>query len=212
MVEVQRRYGLILDIETVPGELHPRAAAYLAERRARGGSEGTLHRDRYAFHPLFSRVICVGLKRLGEEAQICLGEDERALLAWLWAELARTLPTPEAPLVTYNGYGFDLPFLGVRSALWGLPPTVGLNLNPWRMEGSNHLDLMRFLCGGQAFCWVPLGVACAQLGIEVPEEAFTVRGEDMACLYEQGEWEAIRRHNELDLELTEALYFRLFAH
>jgi len=167
--------------------------------------------DRYAFHPLFARVICVGLKRPGEEAQIRLREDERALLAWLWAELARTPPTPGAPLVTYNGYGFDLPFLGVRSALWGLSPTVGLNLNPWRMEGSNHLDLMRFLCGGQAFRWVPLGVACVQLGIEVPEEAFLVRGEDVAHLYERREWEAIRRHNELDLQLTEALYLRIFV-
>jgi 3'-5' exonuclease len=94
--------------------------------------------------PLTARVLCAGV--FNDDGAACkimaeqTDDEERELLDWIFTLLAK----PEARIVSWNGKGFDLPFLFRRAALLQLPVNCP-PLDAWarKYDESRHVDLMK---------------------------------------------------------------------
>ena len=111
--------------------------------------------------------------------------------------------------ITFNGRGFDAPFLMVRSAVHGLRPSKDLMSNRYRGSqkwGSIHIDLLDQLSfygavrrKGSLHLW------SRAFGIESPK-ASGVTGDDVARLFAEKKYTDIARYNVGDLYATAKLY------
>lgn len=125
--------------------------------------------------------------------------SELDLLRAFWA-LAATAET----VVTYNGRGFDVPFLTARSIVHGIPAQVDLVSSRWSLRP--HLDLFDVL-GQQNRGPANLDVVCWALGIESPKGAMD--GSMVASAWERGKIVDIATYNRHDVIATTAVYHRV---
>jgi DNA polymerase elongation subunit (family B) len=155
-------------------------------------------------NPVFSKVVAAGVKEEGQEPVVFSGAEE-SILSSFWERVGGFFQSDKGgKIVTFNGYGFDVPFIHVRSALNGIKPTVRINTNPWQMENSNHFDCMLFISANKNLGWNSLEVTCLQLGIRVPEDHFP--GELVASYCERGDIDSVVKHAKYDIAMTEELY------
>jgi DNA polymerase elongation subunit (family B) len=155
-------------------------------------------------HPLFSKIIMIGLKKPGLNPILIYGRQEKNILNRFWKYMEKVQPER---IVTFNGYNFDMPFIGIRSKLNNIPPSVEFNSVKWRMEQSNHFDCMQLLSGKENFLNVALEISCRLLGIQVPDER--IKGEEIPTYFSSGNVDPIKMHCVQDLEMTEQLYQKL---
>ncbi len=128
-------------------------------------------------------------------------DQERAMLHLLSHQMEQA-----QALVSFNGRGFDVPFLVGRSLVHGIPARV--DLLSGRFSLRPHLDLYHaFHNGGRARGPASLDVMCWALGIESPKEQMD--GSMVAPAYERGEIEKIAEYNAHDVRATAAVYHRL---
>jgi len=155
-------------------------------------------------HPLFSRILVIGLKFMNEKTELLYPKDEKELLSRFWETMRKDKPNT---IVTFNGYNFDIPFLQIRSSIKGVKPAMEINPSKWKSGNSNHFDCMQVLSANQTFLNVALEISCQILGIPVPENRLS--GENVPKLYKAGDLDAIVEHCRQDVELTEQLYLKL---
>ena len=111
--------------------------------------------------------------------------------------------------VSFNGRGFDVPFLMIRSAVHNIRPSKDLMSNRYLESQdykSKHIDLLDQLSfygamrrKGSLHLW------CRIFGIESPKIS-GITGDDIKRLFEEGRYEDIARYNAGDLRATRALY------
>ncbi|MCX6787743.1 MAG: ribonuclease H-like domain-containing protein [Candidatus Kaiserbacteria bacterium] len=131
--------------------------------------------------------------------------DEKAMLEQFW-KVANVC----TEFVSFNGRGFDAPFLAIRSMVHRVVPTKDLLSNRYlsMQRGAAHIDLMDQLTFyGAARFRKSLHLFCRALGIESPKAGGTT-GDDVATLYKEGKYFDIARYNAGDLRATAALYKR----
>ena len=155
-------------------------------------------------HPLFSKILLIGIKCGNEKIEIIHSDDEKEVLHSFWSRIAELKPDI---IVTFNGYNFDIPFLNIRSNVKSIKPTMDINLVKWKYETSNHFDCMQVLSANQTFLNVALEISCRVFKIPVPENR--VSGEEIPKLYGKNEVETIKEHCRQDVEMTEQLYLKL---
>lgn len=111
--------------------------------------------------------------------------------------------------VSYNGRGFDVPFLMIRSAMHKIKPTKNLMSNRYlnsQFTGARHVDLMDQLTFYGAVRRNPnLHIACRLFGIPSPKEE-GVTGEDVTKLFREGRCREIAEYNARDLKSTAKIY------
>lgn len=161
---------LVFDIETVGQPLDGFDVArqeYLLrntptdEDRARKIAE-------MALTPFTGRIVCIGMQFMKRQADgwtatqvaysvddaadtdagskeiqlpsgaICMVGTELGMLDFFWKALAKY---PGITLVSFNGRGFDAPFIMLRSALLGIRPGRNL-MDGTRYNYRNHIDLI----------------------------------------------------------------------
>ena len=113
--------------------------------------------------------------------------------------------------ITFNGRGFDIPFLMIRSAIHKIKPTKNLLSNRYlnnQFGGAKHIDLQdQFQFYGAT--WGKRGynlhMFCQAFGIKSPKNA-GVSGSHVKEMFDQGEYERIARYNVDDIRATAALY------
>ncbi len=112
--------------------------------------------------------------------------------------------------ITFNGRGFDMPFLMIRSAIHGIRPTKDLMQGryPYQQRNSEavHIDLQDVLTfygamrrRGGLHMW------SRAFGIESPK-AGGVTGDDVGRLFKEKKFLEIAKYNAGDLRATKALY------
>lgn len=178
-----------VDIEIAPLDLDKEITHYLTFKQTN------------ILNPIFSKVIVIGTMEPGKNPRQFHGENEKRILEDFWKEMVSRDPLK---VITFNGYGFDIPFIYVRSRINKVRPTVEISTYKYGMEKSNHFDCMLALSHLGAFKWVSLEILCKVHGIPVPDNRES--GEMIANLYEKGDWNAILKHNKICLKLTEKLY------
>ncbi len=136
-----------------------------------------------------------------------IGDTEAAFLEEFWAAIARF-----DRFVTFNGRGFDCPWLMLRSAVNGVRPSR--NLMGYRYSVKPHVDLLEVLTffgsGGNAARKFNLDFFCKTFGVESPKEQ-GMDGYSVAPYYRQGRLMEIARYCRRDVEATAALYRKIEA-
>ncbi len=176
-------------------------------------------------YPLTARVVCIAMLNVGsqrgqvlftaeeasegeaESTQVqfvpCL--DEADLLARFWEVAAHY-----NSVVTFNGRGFDVPFLYLRSALLNVPITRKDWLG-YRYQTEPHCDLAEqftfYSVSGRdgAAKRFNLDFYCKAFGIESPK-SHGVSGMDVNRLLAAGEHRAIAEYCLRDVQATVLLY------
>jgi 3'-5' exonuclease len=182
---------LVVDIETVPMDIKDEVIReYLMDKQ--------ISREMRCFNPLYSKIICIGLKPKDKETIILSGDNERKILEEFW-DIVKDYNI----VVTHNGYGFDIPFLMIRSVINQVKNSIKINTNKFNMENSNHFDTMLFF-SQNIFTNPRLDIIAKTLGINIGENRFT--GAEVERLYKEGKMNEIVRHCKEDIELAEKIY------
>ncbi len=172
------------------------------------------------FSPLTGEVVAIGLYDL-ERAQgvvyyqsdeeedteegdfILKPRSEKEMLQDFW-DGAKSYDT----FVTFNGRGFDVPFLNLRSAIQGIRPTQDLMEGRYLYQQKHvrHVDLQDQMTFYGAMQRRPaLHLFCRAFGIESPK-AQGVAGDDVAELFHAKKFRDIACYNARDVIATTALY------
>ena len=107
--------------------------------------------------------------------------------------------------ITFNGRGFDCPFLMIRSAILEIIPSK--NLMPYRFSTDIHIDLLEQLTWQGAVRKFSLDFYCKAFGIKSPK-ANGINGLDVPVLYKEGKYQDIAKYCFGDLLATKELYER----
>ena len=182
---------LVIDIETVPLEIKDDVIKeYLMDKK--------IDKESRSLHPLYSKIICIVIK--GDEETVLIGE-EKDILERFWS-----IAKEYSRFVTHNGYGFDIPFIIVRSAINNVNFHSKIWLNKYSMIGSNHFDTMLFFSQNGVFFNVRLDIIARSLGIETSDD---ISGRDVERLYKEGNINKIIEHCRKDVQITEKIYLFL---
>lgn len=188
---------IFLDIETTPLEIkHEDIKTYFMDNK--------ITKESRAFNPNYSKIITICAKLLDGETQVFSGDNEEELLNNFIGFISKY---PNSVFVTYNGYGFDIPFLNVRLALNKLD-TLSINLNKWNMEKSNHFDVMLFLSQNGIFTNTRMDIVARMHGVEFSGER--TLGKDIEIHYKNNDWNFINEHCKQDIEILEKLFKKVF--
>jgi 3'-5' exonuclease len=213
---------LVYDIETVgrPFEdLDPERQDYLL-RFAKTDEEREQERLKVNLYPFTAEVLCIGMLnaetrkgrilirdrgrtdpwKSGDGCMDVVPCSENTILEQFWKDVIRY-----DRLITFNGRGFDGPFLHMRSAICGVRPTR--NLVPYRYDAKQHCDLLDQLTYYGATRKFSLDFLCKSFGIESPKQQ-GVTGLDMNDMYAADQIEDIAEYNYRDLCATRELYVR----
>jgi predicted PolB exonuclease-like 3'-5' exonuclease len=212
---------LVFDIETVPAldrrDLPPTVAEALADNAQRKEMEPQAV---MGMSPFFGKIVSLAIGEGDPEE----GADDVTVLAvpheehpvaecppWLRLmseqELLRAfwaLASRAETVVSFNGRGFDVPFLVTRSVIHGIPARV--DLMSQRFALRPHLDLFELITQrGRGPS--KLDVVCWALGIESPKGVMD--GSMVAPAFERGEIVKIAEYNAHDVRATCAVYRKL---
>jgi 3'-5' exonuclease len=224
---------LIIDIETV-GEDFDSMDATTKENLTHWIKQEAGNQDEYAteleqmknrlgFSPLTGEIVVIGVldyhKKEGVVYYQAPGEknaefkeggitfkqlSEKDMLTKFWDGVRQY-----SYFVTFNGRGFDVPFLMVRSAIHGIRPSKDLMRGRYLYQqdpGAIHIDLFEQLSfygatrrKGSLHLWT------RAFGIESPKTG-GVTGDDVGRLFSEKKFLDIARYNVLDLHATRELY------
>ena len=189
---------IFLDIETVPLDItHESIKEYFMDNK--------ITKESRAFNPNYSKIINICVKKIDEEEKTFSGDDEAELLENFLKFIDEN---KNSVFITYNGYGFDVPFLNVRLALNKLNMPIVINTNKWNMEKSNHFDVMLFLSQNGTFTNTRLDVVARMHGVDFQGER--TLGKDIEKHYKLNDWDFINSHCKQDVEILEGLFKRIF--
>jgi len=111
--------------------------------------------------------------------------------------------------ISFNGRGFDVPFLMIRSAALKVKPSKDLMSNRYLTSqkfNALHIDLMDQLSFYGAVQRRPkLHLVCRALGIKSPKED-GVDGDEVKTLFKNKEYLKIAKYNVGDLMATKEVY------
>jgi 3'-5' exonuclease len=126
--------------------------------------------------------------------------DEKDILKNFWITIQRY-----DRYITFNGRGFDNPFVMLRSAINGVKPSR--NIMPYRYDASEHCDLLEQLTFYGVVRKFNLDFYCKSFGIKSPKsEGLT--GLDLGPLYRAGNFRRIAEYCIGDVIATAELYKR----
>ncbi|HDQ23177.1 MAG TPA: hypothetical protein ENN28_04415 [Candidatus Uhrbacteria bacterium] len=113
--------------------------------------------------------------------------------------------------ISFNGRGFDVPFLMIRSAVHEIKPSKDLMSHRYLKSqkfNATHYDLMDLLTFYGAVLRKPkLHLVCRALGIKSPKSD-GVDGDEVNPLFKNKEYKKIAKYNAGDLRATKEVYLK----
>jgi predicted PolB exonuclease-like 3'-5' exonuclease len=188
---------LVLDIETIPD-----SDLYMPAQPSPGTER--------SFPPIFAcKPVVIGVMWLDESltckkaGTIGEGKDEGGMLA----DFAEFMAKWEPALVTWNGRGFDLPVLMLRSLRYGVSAPWYYRKSGYRYRYSTerHIDLCDVLADHGATRMTSLHGAARLIGLPGKEG---VDGSQVEALYRTGQIESLRGYCLSDVAQTAFLFLR----
>ncbi len=209
---------VIFDIETAGKDfdsLDPAVQEYLL-RWAESDDEKTEVKEGLSLYPLTAEVITIGMLNpdtgkgvvyfqnnsdpvlpFEEEGLTYESGTEKEIISKFWEKIRAY-----DQFVTFNGRGFDCPFILVRSAVHRLKPSRELMPNRY---GDAHIDLFDQLTFfGASRRKFSLDMWCRAFGIKSPK-AGGISGQDVKDLYRTGKHLEIARYCAGDIRATAEL-------
>ncbi len=222
---------LVIDIETVGenfdnlDEVTQKNLMRSVERIANNEEEKDVlsmeMKDGLGLSPLTGEIVALGVldsdtelgavyyQAPGEEHEETESEGcklkamtEKEMLEKFW-ELAKKYDT----FVTYNGRGFDIPYILIRSAVHKIRPSKDLMSNRYTsmQRGAKHVDLMDQLSFYGAVWKKPsLHLYCRAFGINSPKDGMC--GSEVGKYFRDKKYLEIAKYNIGDIVATNELY------
>jgi 3'-5' exonuclease len=217
-----KRTRVIFDIETsgAPFEsLDEKQQEYLL-RFAKTPEEAEQERLKVNLYPYTAEVVCIGMLNVDSGQGEVLVQapagtdpwksddgsvsyvpgDERFIITRFWDCIGRY-----DQMITFNGRGFDAPFLHIRSAMLGI--RAKRNLMTPRYDSRQHCDLLEQLTFYNSTRKFSLDFLCMAFGIDSPKR-HGVTGLDVNELFRAGRYRDIAEYNHRDLIATRELFQR----
>jgi DNA polymerase elongation subunit (family B) len=178
-------------------------------------------REGLGFSPLTGEVVAIGLYDLERQKGVVYYQADAPADDYEVGEYALKVRSEEEMLrnfwdgaasydtfVTFNGRGFDVPFLNLRSAIRGIRPSEDLmdGRYLYQQKYAKHVDLQDQMTFYGAMRKAPsLHLFCRAFGIESPK-AEGVAGDDVAELFKEKQFRTIAEYNVRDVVATTKLY------
>lgn len=205
---------LILDIETVPLPPIDEEVELVVAKKVESYIERTGDDPENAeslirsTSPFFGQVLCIGMRWLQDDGSakdkvVCEDNEQATLQAFF--DIVNHPSSRGAKFVHYNGLGFDIPFLLVRAAHYGIEINNYSFKDLRRFSFKSHIDVMMYLCNWNNYNSVSMDVACRSFGIPSPKEG-EVKGETVAKAFEEGNIDAVNDYVMRDVEATHQLF------
>lgn len=219
----------VIDIETMPDQPREALAPFLDKVRGDGRMNVISQaRDREekiekviqkaALSPVCGRIICIQVLKVDE-----VGTDKEQVTPFFLINESEkqtlqdfaNINMKEGVLVTYNGRGFDFPYLIFRAGVHGVE--IDLPHNQPYNGRDNHVDMMTFLgeysgldrLASKTFDYIGLAKWEEYWGLEV-KKSIKTGGIDLNALFLAGQYDEIKTYGMKDVEDTLYL-FRKFA-
>jgi DNA polymerase elongation subunit (family B) len=179
--------------------------------------------QKLSLYPTTAQIIAIGMlnpdtnrgkvvfqsdepgETFSEDGQIhFISCPEKEILANFWSDVPKY-----DQFITFNGRGFDCPFLLVRSAILQVKPSR--NLMPYRYDASVHCDLLDQLTFYGATRKFSLDFYCKAFGIESPK-AHGITGLDLGRLFGEKKFQEIANYCLGDVKATAELFRRWEQH
>lgn len=225
---------LVFDIETIGKkyeDFDPTTVAIFkkwAEREAETGDQFEKEMESIKkglpFSPFLGEIVAIGMIDSEDNRAVYFRKDgpikkevedfeedkvkyrvgsEKEILERFW-EVARNYFT----FVTFNGRGFDAPFLMIRSAVHGIRPSRNLMTNRYlsmQKYGPQHVDLSDQFTFYGAARRTNLHMITKAFGIESPKEG-DLDGEGVPKAFAEARYEEIARYCMQDVIATKSLF------
>ncbi|MCE1189994.1 MAG: ribonuclease H-like domain-containing protein [Ignavibacteria bacterium] len=169
-----------------------------------------------SLYPFTAKVVVLGMYSVEKQSAFVWYESEPEEEKWVSeGNTFKGLPEKELlqkfwdytdkidQLITFNGRGFDIPFLMLRSALLGIRPRKNFLGN--RYDNSRHIDLLEQLSYYKTTKVFNLDFYCHAFGIESPKSK-GVTGMEVQALYEAGRIKEVASYCARDIFATYQLY------
>jgi 3'-5' exonuclease len=206
---------LVFDIETVGRDfkdLDKSEQDYLINNLEKNMEDKKEAQKRTGLHPIFGQVCAIGGYDTGAKKgfALVLGKkelspensdfkyfvfkEEKDLLIKFWQIVSKY-----EKFVTYNGEGFDFPYLVIRSGI----NRVRIPFEVKKYGNGNHIDLMNKL--GQNRRSYKLEFICKAFGVKNPK-AEGVHGDDVGKLFKAKKYNKIADYVSRDVVATNEVY------
>ncbi len=216
---------VVFDIETLayPFESFDEAQQLYLTKMAKTDEERSEAIQKLSLTPLTAQVLAIGMLNpdtrqgkvfyLGADESQSLVDDglvmlipctEKEILENFWKSVSHY-----KQIITFNGRGFDCPFVMLRSALLGVKPTK--NLMGYRFSAQDHCDLLEQLSFYGATRRFSLDFYCKAFGIGSPKEE-GITGLDMGRLFGEKRYREIAEYCLRDVKATAELFQRWTDH
>lgn len=217
---------LVFDIETIGVDfetLDKISQDYLLQYAENEEKEAEI-KEQLGFSPLTGEIVAIGIlnpetnkgtiylrtnnqqlttDNLNDGIIIEIG-NEKQILEKFW-EAAKSYNY----FISFNGRGFDAPFLMTRSAILGIKPSKNLLSNRYLTSqkwDAVHVDLAdQFTFYGAVRRKQNLHMFAKAFGIKSPKEE-GIDGYEVGNLYKEGKFLEIAKYNLGDLKATKELY------
>jgi predicted PolB exonuclease-like 3'-5' exonuclease len=212
---------VIFDIETVGEDL--KDLDEISQEYMLRYSETEEEKDRVekslSFYPLTGEIVAIGMLNPDTEKGVIFFQAPGEKLEKIIENNIEFIPGTEEEIlkqfwqtikkydqfITFNGRGFDCPYIIIRSAIHRIKPTR--NLMPYRYDPKEHIDLLDLLTFyGAVKKKFSLHMWCKAFGIKSPKEE-GVTGDTVKELFKEGKFLEIARYCLGDLQATKELYF-----
>lgn len=186
-------------------------------RSAQSPEEIVDEKMKTALWPVTGQIVAIGMLNIDtKNAKVYFGGDtsktndyekndviykegnEKEILTWFWQDI-----THFDQFITFNGRGFDAPYILFRSMVHDIVPTI--DLMPYRYDARKHCDLADQLSYYGAARRFSLHLYMQALGVVSPKEA-GVSGSDVPLLFRKGEYEKIADYCMRDVYATGELF------
>jgi DNA polymerase elongation subunit (family B) len=213
--------SVIFDIETlaVPFETFDEVQQEYLMKFADTDEKREVELQKLNLYPLTAQIIAIGMLNpdtmsgkvfyqsniketyTSDDGKIeYVSGDEKDILKNFWTTIQRY-----DRYVTFNGRGFDNPFIMLRSAITGVKPTR--NIMPYRYDATEHCDLLEQLTFYGVVRKFNLDFYCKAFGIKSPKSE-GITGLDLGPLHKEGQFRKIAEYCIGDVIATADLYKR----
>ena len=210
---------LVIDIETLafPLDSFDQTQQEYLLRFAQSDEEKVEAIQKLNLYAPTARIIAIGMYNPDTERGKVLFQADEKIDSFAEDEMVHYLTGTEPEIltgfwddvikyeqiITFNGRGFDCPFLHLRSAILAVKPTK--NLMPYRYEYAQHCDLLEQLTFYGAVRKFNLDFYCKAFGIESPK-SHGITGLDLGKLWEEKRFREIAEYCLGDLKATAELF------
>ncbi|HRY82397.1 MAG TPA: ribonuclease H-like domain-containing protein [Candidatus Moranbacteria bacterium] len=210
---------VVIDIETIGFDFDAydqKSQEYLLKYAQDDGEKEEI-KKKLSLYPLTGEIVTIGMlnpetekgyvlfqnggenqKKFEEDGVIFEAGSEKEILEKFW-DFIRTYNQA----ITFNGRGFDMPYLMMRSAINKIKPSR--NFMGYRFDHKEHCDLLEQLTFYGATRKFNLDFYAKTFGIKSSKDE-GIDGSMVSDLYKQGKYLEIARYCARDLKTTKELF------